>query len=181
MTRRLLSSVVLAGLLACAAVVAPTATSAAAPLRAAGCTSSPYPPSPNATLQVSTTNPVVGARIKVGGIRFCANEDVDITISGKHVATAHTDAAGSFDPYVTVPGPAGTKPVCGIGASGLASDRDCLTINAQATGTTVQPGSNGGTAMTGVRIALLCVVALALLVAGGALATAGRRRSTVSS
>jgi hypothetical protein len=176
--RRMLSPLVALGLLTLA-LTAPLAASAA-PVRAAAAASAcdpskAYPPSPNATVQINTTNPFVGETVKVSGINYCPNEAVDITIAGQHVGTGHTDANGSFDPNVVVPGPAGDKQVCGIGASGLSNDQDCLTINVRATGATHQPGG-GGTAMTGVEIALLGLLALVLVVAGVVMTTLGRHR-----
>ena len=73
----------------------------------------------------------MGDPLEISGINYCPDEDVDLTIAGHHVGTAHTDSAGSFDPQVTTPGPPGPKQVCGIGASGLRHDRDCLFIHVQ--------------------------------------------------
>ena len=176
--RRMLYPLLTLGILV-AAVAAPM-TATAAPIRstvAAGACdeSQAYPPSPNATVQINTTDPFVGESAKVSGINYCPNEDVDITIAGQHVGTGHTDSNGSFDPDVIVPGPPGEKQVCGIGASGLSNDRDCLTIQVRAKGATHQPGG-GGTAMTGVEISLLGLLALLLVVAGVAMTTLGRHR-----
>jgi hypothetical protein len=133
-----------------------------------------YPVVPGATVQSSTTRPKVGAKIEVSGIKYCPNEDVRITISGKFVGTGHTDDQGSFDPQVVVPGPTGQKPLCGIGASGLPNDADCLTLTV----------TNGGTsgehhpATTGVEVASLVAIAAILLVSGAVFVRAGRRRRT---
>lgn len=144
----------------------------------------PYPPPPNATVRSSATVVRVGEHIEVSGVGYCIDEDVDITIAGQHVGTAHTNNQGSFDPSVVVPGPAGTKQLCGIGASGLKADSDCLTLNAEGTGneSSGAPGtsSGGGTAFTGVEIALLVALALLLLAGGVAFSTAGRSRKSVS-
>lgn len=181
--RRMLSPVITLGLLALAFLAPMTAS--AAPIRASvagACDpSQAYPPGPDATVQINTTNPVVGETVKVSGIRYCPNEDVDITIAGQHVGTGHTDGNGTFDPNVKVPGPTGQKQVCGIGASGLAADRDCLTINVRAEGSTSNPGTNGGPAMTGVEIALLGLLALVLVVAGVVFSTLGRHRKASAS
>ncbi len=178
--RRMLYPLLALGLLALA-LTAPMAASAA-PVRSAvaagACDpSQAYPPSPNATVQINTTDPFAGETVKVSGIHYCPNEDVDITIAGQHVGTGHTDADGSFDPNVVVPGPTGDKQVCGIGASGLSNDRDCLVINVRAKGATNQPGG-GGTALTGVEISLLGLLALVLVVAGVVMTTLGRHRRT---
>ena len=60
--------------------------------------------------------------------------------------------------------------MCGIGASRLPTDRDCLLIHVQS-GT-----SGGGTALTGVQIALLGLLALVLVVGGVVVTTLGRNR-----
>jgi hypothetical protein len=185
--RRLVLQVAVLALLAAFGLAVPSGASAApAQAAAAACSdAAAYPPGANATLQVDTTNPVIGETIKVSGIKFCPNEDVDITIEGVFVATAHTDARGAFDPEVKVTGAAGEKQVCGVGASGLASDRDCLTINARAA-TSIQnpaPGKDtdtGNPAMTGVEIALLGVLALVLVVGGVLFTTIGRRRNSAA-
>jgi len=181
--RRCLAPVVVASLLA----LFPGATSAAsaAPVHAGSAAQTapgtcpkpkPYPPSPSATVQVNTTVPNVGETLEISGISYCPDEDVELTIAGQHVGTAHTDAAGNFDPPVTTPGPPGQKQVCGIGASGLATDRDCLLIEVQGGGETTPPGDHGGTAFTGVQIALLGLVALMLIVGGLFLTTMSRNR-----
>ncbi|MDT4906698.1 MAG: hypothetical protein QOH52_4714 [Pseudonocardiales bacterium] len=143
----------------------------------------PYPPSPNATIRSSSTTMKVAETIEASGIHYCPDEDVRLTIGGKFVGTAHTDAAGAFDPPVVVPGPAGSKQLCGVGASGLSTDRDCLTLVARAAGSSGLAGAGGntggGTAFTGVEVALLCAVALLLIAGGVAFATAGRGNKTV--
>jgi hypothetical protein len=167
-----------------AATAAPTGAGAGAGVAAdAGAPGScpkplPYPPAPHATVLVNTTNPFVGEKIEVSGINYCPDEDVDIRIENTHVATAHTDGKGRFDPQVVVPAPAGAKQVCGIGASGLATDSDCMTIVARAgSGASTPPTNpNSGTATTGVKIALLGLLALVLVVSGVVLATLGRHR-----
>jgi hypothetical protein len=136
----------------------------------------PYPPAPSATVQVNTTRPIVGETLEISGIAYCPDEDVELTIAGEHVGTAHTDAQGNFDPPVTTPGPPGQKQVCGIGASGLATDRDCLLIEVPDAAGSPPPDEGGGTAFTGVQIALLGLAALVLIVGGVVLTTLTRNR-----
>ena len=151
-----------------------------------------YPVSPGATIMASTTTPYVGQTITVSGVNYCPDEDVDITIGGKHVATAHTNGSGQFDLQVVVPAPTGQRLLAGVGASGLTADRDSLMLTIRA-GAGVEPvavgpaGGNGaggggsgtgGLAFTGTEIALLVALAAALLGGGVALAYAGRRRSS---
>jgi hypothetical protein len=146
---------------------------------AGACNDSNYPPSPHATIMASTTTPSVGETIEASGIAYCPNEDVRITLDGRYVTTTHTDSTGAFDPPVTVHH-TGKLPLCGIGASGLPNDRDCLTLTVTANhqqGGGHNPG--GGTSLTGTDILLIVVAAAALLGAGGALLVAGRRRRLV--
>ena len=121
----------------------------------------------------STTTPFVGEKIEASGIRYCPDENVRLTIGGQFVGDAHTNGAGKFDPQVTVPGPAGDKLLCGVGASGLPHDQDCLTLHVRAAG----PNSGPPLSFTGVEIGAIIAVALALLVGGVLFATAGRRRT----
>ena len=177
MKRTISRLAVFALLCAAAFVVSPAGTAQAAQ----NCPGSNYPASPGATVSVSTTTPRVGARIEVSGTGYCANEDVTITIAGKKVGTAHTDASGNFDPSVRVPGPPGTKTLTGAGASGLSDDSDSLTLDVQdgsAAGTGTGSNSGSGTAETGVQIAAIVAVAALLIGVGVAFASAGRRRKS---
>jgi hypothetical protein len=177
--RRTISRLVLFGLLIASVLFVPFAAHAApagAATAPAACPHPvPYPPAPNATVQSSTTHPKVGQQIEASGIHYCPTEDVRLTIGGKFVGTGHTDATGAFDPQVVVPGPPGQKLLCGIGASGLATDRDCLTLFVAAAGTS-NGGSGGGTSFTGVEIGALIAVAAVLLVGGAVFLRAGQRR-----
>lgn len=133
--------------------------------------------SPDATIMSSTTTPFVGEHIEASGIKYCPNESVRLTIGGQFVGTAHTNGVGSFDPQVVVPGPVGDKQLCGVGASGLSLDQDCLTLHVVSPTTT---SGGPGLAFTGVEIGAIVAVALALLVGGALFATAGRRRKSHS-
>lgn len=179
--RRFVSRLVLFGLLAMTALAVPFAAHAA-PVSAAAAPAKcphplPYPPFPNATVQSSTTHPHVGDKIEASGIHYCPNEDVRITIGAKFVGTGHTNSVGTFDPQVVVPGPPGNKLLCGVGASGLAADSDCLTLFISAHGTAGGSGNNGGgTSFTGVEIGALIGLAVALIIGGVVFARAGARR-----
>jgi hypothetical protein len=198
--RRLIRFVAVPALLLAALLAVPAvagATPGAAGARAAApqeiCPGAvAYPMSPGATIMSSTTTPYVGQTIKVAGANYCPNEDVDITIGGKHVATAHTDGNGAFDIQVVVPAPTGQRVLAGVGASGLNADRDSLVLTIRA-GAGVDPiavgpaggsgsggggaSGTGGLAFTGTQIALLIALAAALLGGGIGLMYAGRRRS----
>lgn len=143
---------------------------------AGACNNSNYPPQPHATIMASTTTPSVGETIEASGVAYCPNEDVRITLAGKFVTTTHTDSTGAFDPPVTVHR-TGKLPLCGIGASGLPNDRDCLTLTVKSHGQGgVHNPGGGGTSFTGTDLMLIVVVAAVLLGAGATLLVAGRRR-----
>ena len=194
--RRLIRFVAVAALLLAGLLAVPAAAGAAPGARAAApqeiCPGAvAYPMSPGATIMSSTTTPYVGQTITVSGVNYCPDEDVDITIGGKHVATTHTDGNGAFDSEVVVPAPTGQRVLAGVGASGLSADRDSLMLTIRA-GAGVEPvavgpaggsggsgsgSGTGGLAFTGTEIALLIALAAALLGGGIGLMYAGRRRS----
>lgn len=196
--RRLIRFVAVPALLLAGLLAVPAAAGAAPGARAAAPAAAPqeicpgavaYPMSPGATIMSSTTTPYVGQTITASGVNYCPDEDVDITIGGKHVATTHTDGNGAFDSEVVVPAPTGQRVLAGVGASGLSADRDSLMLTIRA-GAGVEPvavgpagGSSGGgsgtggLAFTGTEIALLIALAAALLAGGIGLMYAGRRRS----
>jgi hypothetical protein len=179
--RRILAPLVATSLL----MLLPTAVlgAAAAPVpageQAARACPKPYPRVRDATVEINTTVPHVGDPLEISGIGYCPHESVDLTVDGQHVGTAHTDSAGSFDPQVTpTPGPPGQKRVCGLVASGPASDRDCLVIRVQAASSSsaAPAGHSGDTAFTGVKIALVGLLALVLVVGGVVVTTLSRNR-----
>ena len=178
--RRILAPLIAASVLTLLAVATPFAvpTGAApkAPARIVdgSCQPRGYPDGQHAMVQVDRNVLYVGDSLEVSGIVYCPNENVNITIAGRSVGTGHTDDQGSFDPRVTAPGPPGTKELCGIGASGKPFDQDCLDIKVRANGGPNNHG--GGTAFTGVQIALLGLLALILVVGGVVVTTLGRNR-----
>lgn len=135
-----------------------------------------YPFSPAATIEVSATAPTAGSSIEVSGAHYCPDEDVSLTIGGTGVGSGHTDASGRFDPAVTVPSRSGAVQLCGSGETQVSANSDCLTLSVQSAAAVGKNSfSSGGTASTGVRVALIAAVALLLIAGGVAFATAGRR------
>jgi hypothetical protein len=182
--RRILAPLMAASLLmllpgAFSAAAAPVRTGAHQQVGVATCPNAPgYPTHPKAMVEVSTSIVRVGDSFEASGIDYCPDERVTLTIAGQYVATGHTDGDGDFDPRLDAPGPPGPKRLCGVGASGRRFDRDCLTIQVRAAGGTGAPasGPGGGTAFTGVQIALLGLLALVLVVGGVVATTLGRNR-----
>jgi hypothetical protein len=185
--RRLVVSLSVLALLLASALAVPV-SAGAQPARAAAaagaCNDDAYPPSPHATIMSSTTTPAVGETIEASGTYYCPNEDVQLTLDGADVGTAHTDAQGAFDPPVVVTKAGSALQLCGIGASGLADDRDCITLNTRAAvaagdGTGSGSGSGnagGGTALTGLDVAGLVALGVVLLVGGAVLVATSRRK-----
>jgi hypothetical protein len=172
----LTSAVIVALGLALAVPAAASATGLRATVGA--CNDNAYPPSPHATIMASTTTPSLNETIEASGTAYCPDEDVRITLGGRYVTTTHTDSAGDFDPPVKVT-QLGRLQLCGIGASGLPNDRDCLmlTVKQHHQGGGHNPG--GGTSITGTDILLIVLAAVALLAVGIALVAAGRRKRLV--
>ena len=159
----------------------PAAAASATGLHAAAagaCNDSAYPPAPHATIMASTTTPFLNETIEASGTAYCPDEDVRLTLAGKFVGTTHTDGTGAFDPPVKVTA-VGKLQLCGIGASGLPNDRDCLTLTVKTHGTGGSHNPGGGTSITGTDIALIVVAAIVLLAAGWSLVAAGRRKRLV--
>lgn len=146
---------------------------------AGACNDTAYPPSQHAMIMASTTTPAVGETIEASGTAYCADEDVRITLDGTFVTTTHTDGTGAFDRAATVTR-TGNLQLCGVGASGLGDDRDCLMLTVRAGGAASNvaaknPGG-GGTSFTGVDGLLLYLLGAVLLGAGWAFVAAGRHK-----
>jgi hypothetical protein len=146
---------------------------------AGACNDNAYPPAPHAMIAASTTTPSVGETIEASGTAYCPDEDVRLILAGTFVGTTHTDGNGAFDPPVKVTR-TGKLQLCGIGASGLPNDRDCLILTVKSRGTGgAHKHRHGGTSFTGVDVALLCLLAVVLVAGGWAFAAAGRRKQLV--
>jgi hypothetical protein len=188
--RRVLRLIAVFGLLLAALTIGQT-SAVATPARVPALESdtcphpAPYPPSPGATVMASTTTPFVGQTIEVSGKGYCPDEDVEIFIGGTHVATTHTDAAGSFDPSAKVPGPVGRATLLGRGASGLSADSDTLVLTVRSGSgsgsNSGSPSGGPGLALTGSEIVGLIVLAVLLLGGGAVMTFAGRRKRSLQS
>jgi hypothetical protein len=173
--RRKLGAVAVLGMLAGTVLLAAPAGAVPTPTSVPGTCG--YPPALcQAHIFSSTTAPTPGQTIEASGKDYHPNEDVDLTIGGIHVGTAHTDANGNFDPAVVVPASLrGDQPLTGRGASGQPNDVDSVVLHIQVAGASGS-SSSGGLASTGVEIAAFSAVGVALIAGGVAFAVAGRRR-----
>jgi hypothetical protein len=146
-----------------------------------------YPVKAGATLAVSTTTPYSGQTIDVSGTNFQPGEKVTLKLNGKTVDTVTADGKGSFSTSFKVTSAPGkfeltaTGAVCGVaglllairGGSGVGG---VTATQSPGSGGAATGQGGGGLAFTGVDVALLLAVALALIGGGGYLAHAGRRR-----
>lgn len=199
--RRMIRVLAVAALAVAGAVVV-MAPAVAAPSAGSVCSpGQPYPPSAGVMLRVSTTTPYQGQSIEVSGSGYCANETVTLRMGGQRLGTVHADAKGSFDPKVRITEDPGRYRLTGAGQDG---DHASVAMTVRP-GSGVEPisvhrpgangpGSNGhapaangavpaaagagtgGLAFTGIDLALLIAIAVALLGAGSYLVYAGRRR-----
>jgi hypothetical protein len=155
-----------------------------------------YPPTTCATISVSTTQARPGQTISVTGKEFQANVTVRLyltpsadypgTVSAAKpagssvlLASVTTDANGTFSADVTMPLDARGHQILSADGPGKVCPADPIQINvsAGAGGGSSAPGGGGGPpAMTGVDVALLIGVALALLAAGVLFTQGGRRK-----
>jgi hypothetical protein len=140
-----------------------------------------YPPSTCATIAVSTTTVRPGQTITVTGEQFQSNVQVSIRMTpyGITLATITTDSDGKFSTGVTMPLDARGHQLIHADGPGKVCPADPIQIivsgGAGGGGSTGTGGTGGPPAMTGVDVALLVGVALALLAAGVLFTRGGRR------
>jgi hypothetical protein len=179
--RRLLYALVALVLGTCAAVLAAPAMASATSLPAAAaaapaqCPTYPFGPGPS--VSISTTNPFPGQSVTITGANFNKNAHVTVVMSPPTVTlgSATTSASGSFTLHLTVPTNAtGTKTITVVGGAPAGCAPNTIAIHIQ---TTVGPPGNH-LSNTGVEIAAIIAVALALLIGGVLFATVGRRRNS---
>jgi hypothetical protein len=154
-----------AGIALAVGALAFAATSAAA---------APY--STQATLSVSSQTVVEGGTFVLTGAGFCASESVGVNLhtTTYPLTSAHTDSAGSFSVTETLPqGVLGVHTVTATGVTCGRSASVTITIVAASTG---GGGGGGGLASTGVAVIGIGALGLILLVGGGLMLLAGKRR-----
>lgn len=190
--RRLIRVIVVSALVLTSLTISMRAASATTPggfdAAAATCSGGAgYPVKAGATLAVSTTTPYRGQIIDVSGANFKAGDNVTLKLDGKAVATVKADSKGSFSTSIKITSKPGKFELTATGAScGVAGLLLAIRGSSGVGGVTAtqSPGAGGaatgqgggGLAFTGVDVAMLVAVALALIGGGGYLAHAGRRR-----
>lgn len=142
---------------------------------AAASDAAPYISQP--TLSVSTQNPTEGASLGVSGAGYGANEQVNLTLQSAtyNLGSAMTDGSGSFSTTVTLPaGVTGTHTIVGVGATYADVASVGIVISAATGGG--GGGGGGGLPNTGAAVMGLGGVGVALLLGGGLMLLAGKRR-----
>jgi hypothetical protein len=133
----------------------------------------PYTAQP--TVSVSDETPTEGGTLTLTGQGFGSSEDVNNTL---HTVTypltsAHTDAAGNFSVVVTLPaGVTGTHTIVSAGVTSGRTASVTITIGAPSTG----GAGGGGLSNTGVAVIGIAGVGVLLLIGGGTMLLAGKRR-----
>lgn len=140
-----------------------------------------YPPTTCATIAISTTTPRPGQTITVTGEDFQSNVQVTLRMTpyGITLARVTTDSDGKFSAGVTMPLDARGNQLIHADGAGKVCPADPIQITVKGSaggGSTGTGGTGGPPAMTGVDVALLVGVALALLAAGVLFTRGGRRR-----
>lgn len=152
------------------------ASSAAAP------SDSGYPPPPPAG-SVSDQTPVAGSTITVSGSGFLAGETVDCVLHSAAVdlGSAQADANGNVSLVVTLPtGVTGAHTIVLTGETSGRTVSIPITIQAASAGGSGGSGGSGGggggLASTGVAVLGIGGLGVVLLIGGGFLLLAGKRR-----
>jgi hypothetical protein len=162
------------GLLAAIATLA-TALFVAGPANAA-----PY--SNQVTCSVSTQTPAEGATIALKCSGFGANITVIIDLHSQtfHLATVTSDGSGNVNTPVKLPnGVTGPHTLTATAPSTGQSASVALNIGGAATGGTGAGNGGGGLSNTGVAVLSIGGLGLVLLVGGGLMVLAGRRRRAI--
>ncbi len=139
---------------------------------------------------VTTQTPTVGSQLGVSGQACAPNETLTLSLGQATLGTTVTDASGAYSTTVTLPsGVTGPQVITVKGSQGCFGT-EALVISAASgggngggNGSGSGSGSGGGggsLASTGVAVAGIGAVGVVLLVGGGLMLLAGRRRKTFS-
>jgi hypothetical protein len=143
---------------------------------------SAYPTGTEPQIALDHSSGPVGDKVVVTGQDFTPNKTATLTFHSASIAlgTVNVSSSGTFSVTITVPSdPIGEHVVIGRDvASGQDSNAANYTITAGGTGGT--GGGGGGLANTGVAVLGIAALGLVLLVGGGLMLMAGRRRKVVA-
>ena len=160
-----------------AAALATVVLVAAAVTSAAG-SASAYPSGTNPQISLSHTSGSPGDSVNVVGEHFTPHNTATLSFHSASIAlgTVNVNGQGGFTVTVTVPDVGiGTHTVHAVdNASGISADPAVFTITASGAGS-----AGGGLASTGVAVLGIALLGMVLLVGGGLMLLAGRRRKVV--
>jgi hypothetical protein len=130
---------------------------------------------------VTTQTPPAGGQLGVSGQGCGPFETIDISLDNGAfpLGTTQTDSSGAYDTTVTLPdGVTGPHTLSVVGETSGCSGALALNITAAGSGGGggTSGGGGGSLASTGVAVAGIGAVGLVLLVGGGLMLLAGRRR-----
>jgi hypothetical protein len=129
------------------------------------------------TVSVSNQAPAAGSSITFSGSGFAAGEKVTISLdNGKQFPSVFANASGAFSETITLPaGVTGTHTITATGTtSGHSASIKIQVAGVGASGGTTASGS--GLAFTGASVIGIIALGVLLLVGGGLMLLAGRRR-----
>jgi hypothetical protein len=150
---------------------------------AASSSAAPYTPAP--AVSVSTSAPVAGGGLTVSGSGFGADDTVNLVLHTKaySLGSATTDAAGAFSKTVQLPaGVTGshtiviTDPTTGQTSSMAITIESSSSSGGASGGASGGSSGGGGLSNTGVAVLGIGGLGAALLLGGGVMLLAGRRR-----
>lgn len=138
-----------------------------------GVSASAYPPGTSPTIALSSSTVGCGSSLVVSGQNFAPNSSVELTLHSGAIdlGTVTTDGSGAFSAEVTIPSSvgAGSHEIEATGGGEIATAFVTVTCAGA-------PGGPPPVAGTGVAILSIGGVGLVLLIGGGLLVMAGRRR-----
>jgi len=139
---------------------------------------SAYPTGTKPQIALDHSSGPVGDKVVVTGSHFTPGKSASLSFHSTAVdlGTVSVSAGGTFSVTITVPSdPLGAHYIQALDvASGQFSNKPTYTITGNGTG-----GTGGGLANTGVAVLGIAALGLVLLVGGGLMLMAGRRRKVI--
>ncbi len=135
-----------------------------------------YPAGVAPTVTVSDTTPSCGETVTVSGANYQPGETVTVTDNAGDSATTSAGSDGTFSVQFTVTCPNGVEPTTISARGSESSGVDAVTIS---TSSSSSSSGSGGLSNTGVAVIGIGALGVVLLVGGGLVLLAGRRRTTV--
>ena len=135
----------------------------------------PYVSGVAPTTTISST--ACGSPVTISGTGYQPGETVTVTENGTVLGKfGPVDSNGSFSGTITVVCPSGTDAVTIISTGSATGAVDAITIHSTAGGGSGGGSGNGGLSNTGVAVIGIGALGVVLLVGGGLLLLAGKRR-----